>query len=410
MSHRAWSLGLLVVVSCASRTAADGAAAAPDATTPETAAAVKAAFARELEALGQSDFSTPGGFAGKVEASSAPVIQGGGEFDTVKISLGTEQTLECMLHPERIDGGGTLRRFAEMVAEKLELKALAGVDIRPIGGSPLLFAELVYLADSPAGKMAGLLKLGLLAHETHSMICTHDEPGYSQTFRRVVTGLAESLTREGEDPLARAAFAEVQICTIGETKVGYVEQALWKNPAKGEHLEAHTSHIIPKAGANFSVIDTIRTVTTDTAAVLIEDISVVVVDNQIGTQLRLASEDGGKTYTYQGTVNGEALEGSFAAKQPLTTELGRARRYAAKAGGGPAGEQRFASYEPNVNPKDATEVIYRKDAATPGQLEVGAAEPLVKVRVDEHGLFERTEFPIGKTAMICTRAFARGAP
>jgi hypothetical protein len=155
---------------------------------------IQAMLAREVEPLAKKSVAFPGGaFTAEVEGAGEPAVAQGEGFVRVDVPIGTQGKLNCFLYPQNIDTAATLHRVISAVPQNLEVQQIRPTSVTPVGVDPLVFVEAAYEANSPQGKLVGLLKAAVFAAPEHALMCMHDELGYVKSFQRIVTSLAGSL-------------------------------------------------------------------------------------------------------------------------------------------------------------------------------------------------------------------------
>lgn len=395
--------------------AAPAAAAAPGAPGEKspsaggTAAAIQKAMERELPPLKQQPFRTPAGIQGTVEATAAPQAKAGDGGEELSIALGTEQALSCTVLAKRIDIGATTWRLAESVKKSLKLLVARPVEVIAIGGSPLLLAELGYQAETEKGPMIGQLKIAVYAHDGHSLLCFHDEPGYAKTFARIVKGLAASLQGGGDDARASARFAEVAVMRIGGVAIGYTEHVIWDRKGGGRLAASYSAQLMPRGPTDLIAIDGYTEEEIDAKDLLAAGSYAHVTNGDADTQIRLTRQKDGKTFRYEGQKEGKPLQGSFVTRAGLSTDLWFARRFA-EAAPAPKGEVRHEAYSCEANPVGALPIVYRRDPAKPRRAQMELGPIRIDGELDAHGLLATGEIPVGPTKLVIERAWSRGTP
>jgi hypothetical protein len=410
------ALALAVLLAASPAPASDATPAPPAAKPPagqivpaEGEAAVRALFERELPPLPKRTFQTPGGVGGNVEAVAPPRVTAAAGAEEVAIGLGTGQPLSCTVFAERIDAASTIFRVAESAREKVKVVLVRPLDVVGVEGSPLVLAALLYQVQLEKGPVAGQLKIGVYAHPSRSLLCVHDEPGYVATFGRVVRGLAASLSGGPRDERAAAAFAELSVIRVGGVAVGYGEHVVWKAEGGGRVAEQWGAQLLPRGDADLVAMDSTSRETIDADGLLAGGTYAHSTNGELDTRVELSRERDGKTYRYDGEKDAKPLQGSFATKAGLSTDLWFARRLA-KGAPAAAADLRHEAYSCESSPVAPTPVAYRRDPANPRRatMELGAMR--VTGELDDHGILKSGEMPIGPTKLVVERVFARGAP
>jgi hypothetical protein len=405
----------IVAVALAAALAAAGgdppaAAPAPAAQpSPEAAEAIRKAMERELAALPPRPFRTPGGIEGAVEAAAPPEVKVQEEVEEITIPLGTEQPVTCSAVAKRLDAAAAIWRMAESAKENVKLVLAQPTEVVAVEGSPLVLAAVVYQAPSEKGPMVGLLKLGVYVHDAHSLLCVHDEPGYSKSFARVVKGLAASLKGGGEDPRAGARFVQLSVMRIGALAIGYAEQVVWDRKGGGRLTSQYGAQLLPRGPANLVAVDSYSGEEVDAKDLLEKGTYAHVTNGEVDARMELTRRKDGKTFAYDGEKDGKPLAGKFKTSAGLSTDLWFARRFARSAPP-PKGAVRHEAYSYEANPVAALPIVYRLDAAGPrrARMEIGPIQ--LSGDLDDHGLFRSAEMPVGPTKLVVERLSSRGAP
>ncbi len=376
----------------------------PAPVTPE----LKALFEREQEPLPRIALATPGGITGEVEAT-APVevmaAEGGAERLTVK--LGAEQPIVCTLSRGRVDAAASLGGMIRSVGKSLQIASVRPVEVSADGGVVVVFAELLYRQDTEKGARAGQLKMAVHPHGAHSLLCFHDEPGYSTTFRRVVKGLAASLRGGGADDAAQARFAEVLLAELGGLQVGYVERQIWEREGGGRVAITREAMLLPRSDKALLGVDEYTREESDASGLLTAVQAAHALDGQLDLDVQLSPGDAPRTFAYEGRRAGKAIEGTFRAREGLASELWFARRLAGKR---PAARLVHETYSAGADPAAPTRLRYARDAKAPGRAALTVGPMTVRGELDEFGLMKALEIPLGAGVLAMKRVWSRGAP
>jgi hypothetical protein len=371
-------------------------------------AAIEQAFARELPPLPLQAFRTPAGFQGSVEGAAAPEVGAEEDAEQLSVALGTDQALACTISAKRMDVGSAIFRLAESVRKSLKLLVARPVEVAAVEGSPLVIAELGYQVETEKGPMLGSLKIAVYAHDAHSFLCLHDEPGYAKTFARVVKGLASSL-RGGDDARAGARFAEIAVMRMGSFPTGYTERVVWGRKGGGRVAATYSAHLLPRGPADLVAFDSYAEEEMDGKDLLASGSYAHLTNGEADASIRLTRAKDGKTYRYEGEKDGKRLAGTFKTRAGISTEFWAARRLAAPAPL-PKGELRHEAYSYEANPVGTMAVVYRRDPAGPRRALMELGPIRVSGELDAHGLFATSEIPIGPTTLVVERTWSRGAP
>ena len=409
--RRAGVLVAVMVVGCAHGPAS---APAPDAKAPARASSARP-FAemlkQELEQpLRKWSFTTPSGVKGEVEGVAAPEIEKDENGEWVNIALGTEEPVRCQVQPDRMDAAGTVFGVATSIREKFELLQVRLLEGAEVAGSPMLLAEMMYAVESPQGKTVGQLEIAILADHAHSLYCFHDEPGYSRTFARVAKALAASLQGTGEDDRTSARHREIQVARIGDLTVGVQEKVIWDRQGGGRVVEAYTAMLLPRSRNEFVAMDSFSSEASDASGMLVGQREVHAQNGEIDHVMDLEAQEGGRTFAYEGTKDGKPLKGTFQSEKGIAAEAWFSRQYDAKHDYGPAGEVRHFTYSARANPTAPVEMVVRKDTSRPKGVKASLGPLTITADLDEHGMFARSEMPMGPATLVSERVWSWGTP
>ncbi|MFE8603846.1 hypothetical protein [Archangium violaceum] len=386
--------------------------AAPSSSEPVPAAGkidLKALSARELAPLPKQKVSAPdGSFTGEVEAAGAPTLQPGEALFVLSVPLGTGSPLTCFVYSGPVDAGGSIYRLVEMAGQRTELTRVRTTDIRLIGESPAVYAEAEYLVNVPRGKAAGLAKMMVYPHDRLPLVCTHDELGYSESFKRVTSGLAASLQSPGET-LPAPRYFELNVIRVQGHPVGFEKRVMRDAAGGGRLTEVESSLFFPRSLKELSVQDTVSSELSDKDGRLVARDYARASNGALDIQMALKQVQG-REYHYEGTHLGKALNGDFTAPADLATEPGTARLVRERLLPGKDPELTLHYYMPSANPVAPTQQVLRKGTAGSRELTVEMGPLKATLTVDAQGMTEKLMTPMGGTELVQERVQARGMP
>jgi hypothetical protein len=334
-------------------------------------------------------------------------------FEVVTADIGGTQPLSCFVYGDRIDAAGSYQAMVSSMVEESGIEPLAAelVDVTNVNGSPLLLFSMVYRAKRVGQSGTGVVKLAILPHDVHSLACLHDEPGFEKTFRRVTATLAGGLRRgKARAPRDTARFAELHLARIQGRAAGFQEQRLEVQPDGTRKLVVIATQLFNRSPTELVGGDNQDVTVAAADGTLVSHVSVEVEGGEVSEQLKLEREGKSLSYAYSGTVSGKKLEGRFDAARPLATDLLLARRLARRDGKVPPAEQRQLEWIPSIDPRAASEVVYRSDPARPGAVAAELGTFKIDGRVDLDGWLERSEVNLGPFVLVQERVWSRGTP
>lgn len=392
-----------------SRTETPAGAPAEAARAPAATPGLEALTARELAPLPRQRVSAPdGSFTGEVEAAGAPTFQEQQGVLVISVPLGTGSPLTCFVYAQPLDAGDSLYRLVQMVGQRTELQLVRTTDVRLIGDSPAVYAEARYLVDTPLGKAAGQVEMMVYTHEQVPLVCSHDELGYSESFKRVTGGLAGSLESAEEKPAAPRYF-EFNVLRVRGHPVGF-EKRVMRDAAGGSRLtEVETSLFLPRSPRELSVHDTLSTELADKEGKLVARDYARATNGELDIQMAL-EQVRGREYHYEGKHGGKELRGGFTAPADLATEPGTARLVRERLLPGKDEELTLHFYLPSANPVAPVRQVLRTQAAGSRELTVEMGSQKGALTVDAQGMVEKAVLPMGGLELVRERVSVRGTP
>ncbi|QRK11401.1 hypothetical protein JQX13_15800 [Archangium violaceum] len=387
---------------------AEGAPAAQPASTSEPRADLEALSTRELAPLAKQQVSAPdGSFTAEVEAEAAPTFQEQQGVLVLSVPLGTRSPMTCFVYSEPLDAGGAIYRLLQMAGQRTDIQRARTTDVRLIGDSPAVFAEALYLTDTPRGKAAGLAKMMVYTHDQVPLVCTHDEMGYSESFQRISSGLAGSLKSAAERPQAPRYF-EFSVIRVEGHPVGFEKRVTRDASGGGRLTELEVSFLFPRSQKEMTVQDTVSTELSDKDGRLVARDHARATNGELDIQMSLEQVKG-REYHYEGKHNGRDLSGNFTAPDELLGELGSSRVVREQLLSGKKKELTLQVYSPSASPAAPIPQVLRKEAgARELTAEIGALK--MTLSVDAQGMAEKVTIPMGSMQMVQERVSVSGTP
>ena len=279
--------------------------------------------------------------------------------------------------------------------------------LKVVGGVPVLFVETEYTKESKDPKataqQVGAFKIAVRAADTQTFVCSHNDLGYVETFKKLVTELATGL----KAPKVDAQYVQIDALRMGDTLVGFKETRV-RTDAKtgGRYIDTFDSRLLGKGVAELSGEDETSQAIVDKAGNLAAEKYMLLADGDVALDVTLRRK-AGKEYTVDGKQKGAPVKGTFKAQKEITTPYSRAAAVK-KLVVGKDEQAQFSSYAPRVELSAALEETYKKQD---GVLVVDSgALGTAKVKVDAEGLPEKAEATGQGTSLLVERIEARGTP
>ncbi len=370
---------------------------------------LKALAARELEPLSRQQVSAPdGSFTAEVEAAGTPTFQQQQGVLVLSVPLGTRDPMSCFVYSEPLDAGGALYRLIQMAGQRTDLQQVRITDVRLVGDSPAVYAEAQYLVDTPRGKAAGQAKMMVHTDDRVPLVCTHDELGYSESFKRISSGLAGSFqSAAGKQPAPR--YFEFNLLRVQGHPVGF-EKRVMREAAGGSRLtEVESSLFLPRSPKELLVRDTVSTELSDKDGKLVARDYARASNGELDIQMSLEQVKG-REYHYEGKHGGKELNGTFTAPGDLATEPGTARLLRERLLPGRDKELTLHLYSPAADPVAPVRQVLRQESAGSREVKLEMGSLQGTLTVDARGMVEKAVVPMGGLDMVQERVSVRGAP
>ncbi|MFH0901863.1 MAG: hypothetical protein V2A73_14630, partial [Pseudomonadota bacterium] len=314
--------------------------------------------------------------------------------------------LRCYLEHRMINAAGSIGKLADLLREKFDVRFVRVTDVAVLRQTPALFAEIGYLSKGSESPTLGLLKVMICPHQNMSLLCLHDEPGYSETFRRIVGGMVETVPprpKPREDWNEREAFDQILVAKLQDRPVGFD----WTFPdERGQRVSVHAM-LTPRGASDVLAEDSFRIERVDAHGWLAYLRYLRIVGGEKDTELTLDREKGGE-YSYAGTYHGRDIAGQFRAyrKEGLASETAIARLLREELLPGRTTELAVEEYSPGSNPEGPTPIVYRPLPDSQSlSIQFGVVQGVGIV--DQHGFFERVELTLSDVNLSLTRIFFR---
>jgi dienelactone hydrolase len=340
--------------------ATTGAADASAALESEPKFDFEAMLKRERQALPLGPLMDPQGrWRGSMEARRPPVIVDRGDHVSIRTNIGTKNEVRCEVHEGQLNPGVTVANLLAAAGGTVELEDASVYRVGSAAAAPILFVDTRYVTrETP--RLGGELKLAVSPGPMFSFICLHDEPGYRDSFARIVEGMLG--TMETREPNRLPHYFAIWQLQVGEAKTGYGWERVFIEPDGSISSFAFDVVIAPLASGQLRIRDYM--------AAEVHDQRGIVRGNFLsyhGTtqayELELLRTDG-DAYTSKGNVEGKPIDRRLSPRGPLGSnyelllQLERSR-----LGAGPAAF-RLDEYRPRLDPARTLSAEYAVDAAS----------------------------------------------
>lgn len=181
-------------------------------------------------------------FSATVSGSANPTVTPHEGVYQLTVPINSEIPAECFLYRNALDSATTLRSLLNDMLAGFPSTSILKIDAGTFEQLPYLHQESLYMTEQGA---AGVLKGIVVPIGSSTLACLHDEPGYSDTFRQMVGGLAGSMRIADAAPESWK-FQEILVWQLRDLNVGYTVNSVGK--AAGGEIKsiAETALIIPR--------------------------------------------------------------------------------------------------------------------------------------------------------------------
>lgn len=337
-----------------------------------------------------------------VKASATPTtkhkkLSDGTAYSLVTFPLGNDIEATCQANAGALD----LAHWVEAVLDGTHttLSEAPRVDVEIVEGHPLMLVHVEGLVREGEVTKRHIAKFALVHLDRGSVACVHDAVGFEATFR----DFARHMARTTKTPNAeRPAFHAISIARDGDKVLGFEEVRTYPGPKPGEQRQIAVSSALFGNDEGWVTSDTGWFGLVDGKGVVHER-AVDRTGKRVDYDMTLDRKSPG-TFTYEGTVNGEAKKGSFAVKEPLVTNLSRAKAVAAFARDEKRKQLVLHHFDEHVPEAAVREVVTR---GASGQLVMEDRGRTFRCDVDPSGLC--TKIWREGTSTVLQRAYVAGS-
>jgi hypothetical protein len=240
--------------------------------------------------------------------------------------------------------------------------------------------------------------------------CLHDEPGYVETFKRVVTKLATGLAK-ARAPAETAAYRSVYVISIRGAPVGF-ERSVYVKAKDGTRTGTTISAmIVPRTQSEWMLHDSNYRVQVGKDGYLTEKTARILANGEEQLDVTLKRDKAG--YAYSGRVSQKELTGTFKTKDKkgIAGDAVIAKTVKTTLMTGKKPEAQFEQYMPDADPSTALTVTIKRDAAAgPDTVTLETAKLKMSGKVDANGDIASLEVPMGPVTLVQERKFVEGSP
>lgn len=424
----AFGLPLLTLIACGGATTEP---VAPESASPQTAPSdteaapapdegaaasdankfdLQAMLSREFAPLSTAEIKDPQeNWQAVVETNGNPQVSASEEGLTmVSVPVGTEAAIDCIIYNEPVDIGATIGKMFEAGGQTAQFHQIAPTNVGAAGSYPMLAVSGLYTVEQNGQKAAGLYKMAILAHKSRSVLCTHDELGYSQAFVRVVKGLFSSLSFKNgpQEP----QYAEIWTVSLSGVPMGFSSLTVHVAADGTRTIEDQTTMVIPRTPQQLHTSDRYSKTQSDKKGQITKQTNVNMEGAEIDLNLEIERTKK-KKYTYKGSMKGKSLEGNFAAskKDGLPDSVDTMVRVKKLFKKGKDASFPIPGYLPDIAPDKTTEVKYEVfGTKSPKSFANHIGELTITGTANETDDINQISMPMGALEMKMERVYSRG--
>ena len=335
-----------------------------------------------------------GRWQASVETRKTPIVVDRDDIVSIRTSMGTKDDVRCEVHGGQLNPGATITGLLSTASGSISLEDVVPYRIGSAAGAPVLFVRARY-ATRQTPPLGGELKLAISPGADFSFVCIHDEPGYRESFARVVESLVSSFTTSAPRPIPQ--YSAIWQTSVGEVTTGYSWERIYADPDGG--MSAFTFDVL------VAQLESGELRIRDDLAVELHDRRGIRHGNFLsyrGTtkalELVLQRDEKG-AYAVRGSVENKPFEAHLEAKGALMSSY-QLLMALAKGGGTPR-DWRWEEYRPRLDPSHVQVAQYDIDATGAKLVRQVGGKPAGEWTLAE-GLPTRASLPLGPNASIAT--------
>ncbi len=365
---------------------------------------VAALFNRELDALPPLVEVSGRGWATKAPGRNATVkagtVAGSEELDFAFESSGS---VECIVFSEAFDPGAYVGNIVEELKKSLEVVGFTPTRFTVEQEIPAYFASVLYHKRTPAGVLAGQLKLAIGLHVSRPIVCLHDVPGYTVTFESAARAVfANYQVKDDTPPVA----VTIGVARVGTLPIGFTRESTSLLDAGRTQFTSISTQIVPRSPTELMI--------SDEAEVIVVAKSKLVEAHFIQGDLHgekmnltLAAGSGG-TYQVSGTLGSKPTEATIKTKSGLPSPEATSLRLKQEMGRKKAFRFTQPEFHPSLDPTAIIEVSYvRTQEDKTGVVHVGLGQLELLATLDEQGEQLKSEMKAGSQTIVFERMYHR---
>lgn len=353
---RCWST-VLWVVGCggaAPSAEAPSDEAKQDAPERLTTEQLQAQFARESDAIQKHPVRGEKLWSAYMESETAPVVKRHEEFYEVVAELGWGAELTCFVYFSTIDAGAASHTMIKAARQAVEFRELKPYHLANAGLDPIVGIRGIYNTQQNGITAVGDYKLMVMPRLEYPVLCTHDAPGYAESFARVTSDFAASFEFESKKP--EPMRGELWRVLLEDVPVGFSQRYTYEMQNRQVRTLSISARFVPTAPGEIAFEDTVDIVNWDRKGSLLDGRFLSFENGESNIEMTL--EKSKKGYSYAGTVQSKQLQGNFRSRRPIVGQFSFERKLKQLADKKQKSKFDQWEYLPSLDPSGSSKVTY----------------------------------------------------
>ena len=340
------------------------------ATTPQTSQLpdfLQQALTREATLSGSYAVAAEDGFfSAQIAGNARPEVTAHEGVYQVTVPLATDiPPAECFVYHDVLDTAATLSELIERPLGEMPRTEILKIDAGTFGHIPYLYQERLYLT---AKKEAGVLKGIVVPFDSSLLACLHDTAGYSETFRQMAAGFADTLVLR-DARRETVVHEEVLLWRLRDMNIGYTVNRAGPDAEGDIKSTVETAMLLPRSASETMARDEYNVIFEQSNGDLISGHYAETENGEIKMLIKLDRvEQGG--YRVEGTYQGKEIDAPLQATSGVVGPYYQHREMI-RAANPVSGQPRALSvdsYVPSANPLRTVRYDVNPTGARPGGL------------------------------------------
>jgi hypothetical protein len=338
----------------------------------------------------------------KGQPTLAPIAKS--EQYLLTVPIGSEGSIICSVGEAQDLAAVTLE--SRKGVEKFPKREISDIDAGELAGAAFLATRTVYVFERDGQKLMGEVKTAA-ARRGYELgaACVHDEVGYNQTLRRVLTSIMKSLTVAGDT--TESLYREIAVIKIRGRSVGVVENRMVQLRADTMINMVTTSILVPVSPVDFQGTDSFESEISDDKGQVREETHLSA-DGNNDVKYKITIKRDAKGYHALGKFEGKPIDAELATEESLVSTQ-RQAQLTRELMAGKRHELLLWNYSPGSDPLGFSQarISASGDSQLPYRRE-DSDKTTMLMALDGNGNGQRGRIDIGPLSMEFTRVAEYG--